>query len=611
MKKLIIGTLLGISCLLGGSVNTPNYWKCYHQSFGGWGQFGRLPVGCDVEPFGASRYVKNEFSDLIFQDEESRSGETDRYMNTLASAVRDAARYYYAVREPDAEASEVDAWTDAVLAMAHQESYFSHYRKAYDKRIKMLRGDYGHGHGLMQIDDRWHFADIKSGKGWKLFDNLLYGMEIYYSAWQKAKNAWCVNGSDDYYNRSRSAYSIYNGGPSRSCRWKNPNDRWAGNDKNYKRKLDAKVWESYIDDPDKRSRYDAACYLEGNDHCEKRGEDGSDPRLANRILELPNGTSCLKPTDGSNDLECVEESRDLVCVASKYRWNPQGSTPLKIEQSALRKYSIHINSRSVCASAVPGVIPLGAALHADKSINIRTEPGGSWKGILRSDTTVQVLDYEIRDYTSLARYYKIKIGDKEGYIYAGNRYNYSGWASMGDLREISDIVIPVVGNSIKVMAKSGINLRRTIGGSRITVVPYGTRLEVAKTDIDSTGNKVNYKVDYHGHTGYIYGGHLLPHPTLSYWATAVDPGERSGKNSSYALKQQYWWTYLRSCASLSCSTAGYAIGKALEEYCSENHTCNWKEDHFKIIKKSGTEWSKVELERGRISGWIKSTLIDK
>ena len=119
----------------------------------------------------------------------------------------------------------------------------------------------------MQIDDRWHFTAINNGKGWQLIDNLIYALEIYYSEWQRAAQAWCVSSADAWRARSRSAYSAYNGGPSQICRWADPDSMWVGFDRAFADKYDFQAWTSYVSDASAASPINVICLVEGNEVC--------------------------------------------------------------------------------------------------------------------------------------------------------------------------------------------------------------------------------------------------------------------------------------------------------------------------------------------------------
>jgi hypothetical protein len=72
------------------------------------------------------------------------------------------------------------------------------------------RGDNGHGHGLMQIDDRWHPTYIRSGMWRDPYDNIRYGCVVLRQS---------INGFAriDKYKDDAEKYGIagYNAGPSR------------------------------------------------------------------------------------------------------------------------------------------------------------------------------------------------------------------------------------------------------------------------------------------------------------------------------------------------------------------------------------------------------------
>ncbi len=225
-----------------------DWWKCPTRLGGGW-NFGRIPYGCDVEEFGDAEVVRTDFSPYIFDDEVAdRSGERSRYVDELYGYLKEGAADYLSSRR-EASAEEVEAWRHAVYATAHQETFWTHYRKGSeenDRMLTMIRGDHGHGHGLMQIDDRWHTEAIENGKGWHLDENLTYALDIYYREWQQAPDEWCVGSPTNWKERARAAYSAYNGGPTQHCRWTDPNDTWAQNDQGYLEKYEQRTWLDYV-----------------------------------------------------------------------------------------------------------------------------------------------------------------------------------------------------------------------------------------------------------------------------------------------------------------------------------------------------------------------------
>ncbi|QKT03580.1 hypothetical protein HUS23_07035 [Ectothiorhodospiraceae bacterium 2226] len=234
----------------GGSsdVTPSDWWKCPERLGGSW-TFGRAPYGCDVEQFASAATVRAQFGAHIFDDEQSQEVERVRYMGGLYTFLGDRAAAYLRDRRSGVSDAEVEAWRHAVYTTAHQESFWTHYREAHTglrRLLTMLRGDNGHGHGLMQIDDRWHTDPIRSGVGWHLEDNLIYALDIYYDGWRRAETADCVSFAEDWEARARAAYSAYNGGPAQICRWTDPNHRWSQNDAGFHDKYQRQEWLNYV-----------------------------------------------------------------------------------------------------------------------------------------------------------------------------------------------------------------------------------------------------------------------------------------------------------------------------------------------------------------------------
>lgn len=507
MKR--IGILIGFSLfsvVYAGSNPTPNYYKCEHKVGGSW-DYGRVPNGCDVNPFGDPNYVQSTFSPIIFDDTQTRSIEKSRYIDSMVPLIRDASVYYLASRKSSASEAEKEAWGNAVLAVTHQETFMTHYRLATDNRIKMIRGDYGHGHGMMQVDDRWHFAEINEGKGWQIFENITYALDIFYDGWQKASSASCVK---NLYDRSRSAYSIYNGGSSKVCRWTNPNDRWAQNDKNYKAKLDAKEWQQWVSDLNAPSVLNVGCFMEGNDVC------GALKISENMLLKTPSNGYCIA-YEGT--LSCVEKEKDGICLTNALGLNITTSS-VSISQSQVDEYSLNSYSRLVCQDSIRNSFGVGEAIIPQKDITLRDTPGGSDIGAVNEGNVYQVLDFVIRNDVNAYRYYKVKGSAGVGYIYAGKNTDATTWVEKGEYTLLEDVIIPQRGDVIKIVPSSGINLRSTPGGELLGNISQNSEVVIEGTTINGDIDKVYYQVSDVGVTGYIYGGQL-EQDTLKNWAVYV------------------------------------------------------------------------------------------
>ena len=510
--KYTIITILFICLNKGYAQNkTPDYWKCNNRVGGSW-SFGIAPHACDVSPFLKSDYIEEEWSNILFDTIKSRPTEQSRYMQELYSVLSEASELYIKRRKPNVRNDEINAWQRAILSIAHQESFWSHYRIASDKKIKMMRGDYGHGHGLMQIDDRWHFTSITQGVGANLFDNLLYALDEYYAAWEQAPSTNCVRSSSDFTAVTRAAYSAYNGGVKRICRWTNPNDKWAKNDKNFYSKWTAKSWEKYVADKNRKSSLDVSCYLSGKEQCPKSEEINATNWDLDTLYRINNTNFCRY---NQTNLECVSDYRDLGCLNQVY-----GNTE-KVENGD--ELLIHrpiesdiIDRHELCSNTIGGLHSVGTNIVLKKNIILREKPAGNTILTTKKGNIVQVLDFEIKQSDDQARYYKIKFNDKEGYIYAGNKQTHAQWASITRTKA-KQRTIAQPQDLVLVNNKFGINLRDKVGGTRYLTVPRGEIVEVEDVIVNSNNNKVYYKVYYGGRTGYLYGGQILPDKTVEDW----------------------------------------------------------------------------------------------
>lgn len=488
---------------------TPDYWKCANRVGGTW-NFGRAPYACDAVVFGDDKFITTNMKALVFDDKVEASGERVRYMSELYLAMRDIALHYLQSRKPAATAEEKAGWLRAMLALAHQESYWSHYRAATDGRLKMMRGDSGHGHGMMQVDDRWHFVAVNAGKGWNFVDNMLYGMEEYYAGWERAPSSGCVRYASDWRSRARAAYSAYNGGSGKICRWTNPKDAWARNDQGYAEKYDGLAWNAYVKNPSGTAGIDASCLIEGGEVCPP---GGITQQWQDKLLVLSDGSACA--LDADKTLHCMAERRDAACLANHARFDENAVVAVSANAVAKLKRTDH--DRHVCAASYsPKVNRVGNYLKLGKDIYLRATPAGSIVEVLPRGALVQVLDFEVRGQGSQDRYYRVSYKGKFGYFYAGDKADYASWA-VAAAAPAGAHLVPVSGDRIAIQAESGINLRATPGGNLLRTVPRGTVLPVSAWEVRTGSNDVYYRVSYGAYTGYLYAGQLLPNSTQSYW----------------------------------------------------------------------------------------------
>jgi hypothetical protein len=235
---------------------------CLKASGGTW-SFGQAPTGC--QPLTSATTLEQRYPQLVFN--ERNTNEKRRYTVALHAYLREAADYYLDQRRRNVDPAERSAWRKAVMALAHQESFWSHYRESRkDGALKIMRGDANFGHGLLQVDERWHPKMTMNARGEDLTAHLMYGLDMYFQGWEKAPKAACVRKGNTE-DRARAAYAAYNGGGSKLCRWKDAKDKWARNDAGFLAKWKGQSWQ-YLGAMDGgRSSVDVACLAEGRTGC--------------------------------------------------------------------------------------------------------------------------------------------------------------------------------------------------------------------------------------------------------------------------------------------------------------------------------------------------------
>lgn len=242
---------------------TPSYYKCSGRVAGDW-SLGLYPSGCDASSFIADSVIWNSYRPLVLDERSNLATERARYAQEMNALLREASQNYLRRRNPNVSSTELAWWTLAIQTVANQESGWSHYRFSQG-RLKMMRGDSGHGHGLMQIDDRGHFPAIQNGTAANLMGNLTYAFDLYYRLWQAAPSKGCVRSPSNYEARLRAAWSAYNSG-SNFCRWQT-RSRDHQKDEQLYAKFRARPWTSFVGDPDRRSSINVDCLIDHPQGC--------------------------------------------------------------------------------------------------------------------------------------------------------------------------------------------------------------------------------------------------------------------------------------------------------------------------------------------------------
>lgn len=519
IKSIFFGLLLSTLTQATAQNNTPDYYKCVNRVGGEW-NYGRAPQACDGQTFGDDRVILQDYAPIIFNDFENISRERSRYMNELNAIIKAASIYYLKKRIPGVSQQELEAWTLGILTTASQESYWSHYRQATDQKLKMMRGDFGHGHGMMQVDDRAHFNAIERGIGWSFAANITYAMDIYYAAWVRTPTQSCVNSSTNYIARIRSAWSAYNGGPSRICRWQNPNDKWAKNDKNFFNQLSNKNWQNFVKENNKAPSINIACLMENGTNCTGTTLPPHEtPELKfHQLYLVQNQKACVLGTDG---LQCVEDQKDRVCLLALSAFNTENSLPLSEETYQDSNPTVW-DRHQLCKQKDSTLFSVGQNIQLQKNINLRTSVGSGVVATLPAKSVVSILDFELRNPRTLERYYKVRYQNKTGYLYAGTRSDFNSWATLSTFSSPPLTNVAQNNQKIRINLKSGINMRSSPTGRIITAIPKNVILTVENVITAGVDNNIYYQVTYQGKTGTIYSGKLKPLDTVKSWTEVLN-----------------------------------------------------------------------------------------
>ncbi len=535
---IIFSCLFHLPFNLGGQfaqaqkVNTADFWMCQSRQGGSW-TVGRAANICLVSPFQKPAEVKSYWSQVTYDDSKYSSSSTakkrenTRYSNEMNGLMTGIATKYLKKRLPAASDEETTAWADAILAVSYHESIWTHYRKGTDGQMRMLRGDFGHGHGLMQVDDRWHFSYVKGGGAARLQDNIIYGLDLFYSLWTKAGRASCVGGAGNYLARTRATYSMYNGGEGSVCRWKNTSHRWYKNDRNFWDHYKIKGWKKHLTNANTFD-YNFSCLVQdGGLQCFDSTVSPLPPVV---VPTPPVGT----PSDGFNlsvenlyevkskNLSCTWNNSFLSCLPSNLGTQclvdlfgiDSDKKLIDLESETDKDVATRmINPETKCFPS--GEVTIGDFILTQANINLRKTPGGERITTVSENSTYQVLDIYRNERTKIL-YYLISSSNGTGYIYTGNENNKSRYTKKS-YSNSAKLFIANQDDIIEVSAASGINMRSTPGGSLQLTVPGSERLVVLSRVFRGEDKHVYYRVEYKGEKGFIYSGRLAPTPNVTNW----------------------------------------------------------------------------------------------
>lgn len=574
-----MGMILLLVLLLQGAAadynDTEDFWKCEGKVGGAW-KFGVAPYACNGATFGPDAVILDNLQPFIFNTEaESLTDERKYYVSNMIQLIKGISKIYLQARKPASE-EEVKAWSEAMLTVSHQESFISHYRHVKDQPLKYMRGDFGHGHGLMQVDDRWHFQAVTDLKGWSLIDNLYYSMDMLYEGWQKAAQANCVSSTTNWPQRSYAMYSYYNGGPSKLCRFSNPDDRWSRNDNGFKSKLTSKAWESYqLAGMDKLP---IECLSKKQFPC--LTSDEGVQFNSNTLYVLTDNRVCYKNDENIN---CIESEKNIQCLKSLTGIETVKSYSLNIENT------VDQHSSTVC-NTTANTFKIGDSIEPQKNINLRLAPGGERLDTVLKHQSLQVLDVVVTG-EDLSRYYKVFFKNSYGYIYAGTESSAADWATEGD---------PLPAEQQIIITQPSLATVQNDNGIKTKDLHYKKDEQVYIEDFKVKGE--NNEIYYSINGEEFYSGRLLPFNSTHHWLTKVT-GE------TVTASDQFYYQWLSTCPDQSCrSYKHFVVGGKLEALCHK-YRCAYKKDSLYVLEKTAG-WVRVYSLRLRASGWLREEFVN-
>lgn len=506
---------------------------CHAKDAGDW-NWGEAPSGCEANRFGDTSRIKFIYHDFVYDRTTTTPDEHRKdYVTAIHALLRDLSTEYIKAKKPDVQADEVKAFVEAIEAVAHQETYWSHYRVGKDGRYKLMTGDKNISHGMMQINQKYH-ASKERDTSFDLVGNVGFGIEHFYAKWDMASRARCINRTRNQkreqtlVNITRAAYAAYNGGSDAVCRWTNPGHPWFKNDKNYYGKLTGKSWSEWVRADDHKLAIDLACIRSGDDLCaiakERKGE-----YLASRPLLLADGSTCV--VGEGEQLECARDLRVFTCLAALTP-DLKSSEPLKIsagdaEVSRLaRRY--HEDRMTLCQASDQGFALIGDVVVAKQDLAVRATTGGRVVGYAKKGLGFQVLDIEVSLDPKAKRHYRVRLNAKtEGWIDAGTAETTARLLTIerkafGEVGKFVTAWIPTKGSAVEIVKAEGVKLlvAPETGSSRAEVkgqIAKGATPVVEEVKVLGAANEIWLKVRNGADVGYIFAGRTYPTTTIQDW----------------------------------------------------------------------------------------------
>jgi hypothetical protein len=501
---------------------------CPGKDSGDW-KWGEAPSACDAARFGEVSRIKFIYSDFALDRTRGEDPEHRKdYVTNLHALLRELSTEYIKAKNPGVSKAEADAFALAIEAVAHQETYWSHYRVGKDGRYKMMVGDQNVSHGIMQINMNYH-ASKDDDRSFDLVGNIGFGVELFHRKWESASTARCTQrakkqSDDQYYqNLTRATYSAYNGGSDAVCRWTNPKHTWAKNDKNFFGKLKGQAWSEWVRVEDQKIRIDVGCIRSGDEICAV-AQPRTTESLVDRPLVLDDGMSCVL-TKGQ--LECARDYRIAKClVALSPDLNVAGAIKLKATDPELLKLKRHVHTdrMALCGKAHPNSALIGDVVKLNENLGIRMKvEGGATIATAKKGQMFQVIDVEL-PFDSLGnRLYKVMLTPtSSGWISAGP--NSTGEKSVAVVSRSTaqppkglKLWLPTVGSQLEIAKADGVKLLVSPDGESKITLAKGEKAVVDEVKILGAANEIWLRVKTASDVGYIYSGATYPNMTIDQW----------------------------------------------------------------------------------------------
>jgi hypothetical protein len=399
--------------------------------------FGQAQTGCDAEYFGDIARIKYIYPDFVFDRRKADiDSERKEYVTNMHAIIKRVATEFYKGRFPDATQLKIDEWVHAILAIANNESFLSHYRIGPDGRFKLMTGDHVKSHGIMQNNQ--DFASNRTlDSSFDLVGNIVTGMDMFFAQWLRAKESDCFirlvkKGASEpalAQARFQGAYAGYNGGGGAVCRWTNHKSYYHANDDRFLQFYKLERWKKYVIEPNRKVKINTQCLVEGDDLCAV-AETYRNQFLEHHPLVIDNGLTCLT-NDGKN-LDCAKDLRTFACL-SDYDLSHVNARPIRMRKMRPDMVITMKGDRdALCSAKVHGLSLVGEFIKVLKRENARPSPGAGTAraaiGFVTPGEMFQIIDYDVILGKKGERFYKVQLPNrKQGWISGGTDADETAW----------------------------------------------------------------------------------------------------------------------------------------------------------------------------------------